>query len=165
MTARTSHRGAPPAPGTPARRAACFGAAIGTLAAALSGIAPARAAPDAAPLTLELNRLEAREGGACRIWMVTRNGAAEALDPLRLDLVMFGRDGVILRRLAVDLGPLPAGRTAVRIFDVGGQACDGIGQLLLNDVLACGGTEPARREACAEGLALRSRAAGVEFQK
>ena len=82
-----------------------------------------------------------------------------------LDLVLFGRDAVILRRLAVDLGPLPAARTAVRIFDLAGQGCEGIGQLLLNDVLACGGAEPARREACAERVTLRSRADGVEFHK
>jgi hypothetical protein len=123
-----------------------------------------QAQPPAAPLRLELNRLEPREPG-CRVWFVVNNPAAEPLDPLRLDLVLFGRDGVILRRLAVDVGPLPAGRTVVRIFDVTGQPCEGIGQLLLNDLLACGGTEPAQRAACTDRLALASRVEGVTFQK
>ncbi len=133
------------------------------LAAALAASPlPARAEPP--PMKLELNRLEARESGTCRVWFVATNPAA-AIDPLRLDLVLFGRDGVILRRVAVDIGPLPASRTAVRLFDLPGQACEGIGQMLLNDVLACGGTEPAERAACAGRLALASRVAGVDFLK
>jgi hypothetical protein len=155
---------------TPRRRAAASRAAIllGGLVALGLGAAQARAQSPAAPLRLELNRLEARDGGACRVWFVARNPAPEAVDPLRLDLVLFGRDAVILRRLAVDLGPLPASRTTVRIFDVAGQACEGIGQLLLNEVMACGGgPRPDARDgaACADRLALSSRADGVEFHK
>lgn len=129
------------------------------------GLRPAAARSDAAPaLRLELNRLEARDGGACRIWMVLNNGQGEGLDPVRLDLVLFGRNGVVARRLAVDVGPLPAGRTVVRLFDLAGQACDGIGQVLLNDVLACGGAESGRN-ACIEQAVLASRVDGVAFQK
>jgi hypothetical protein len=127
--------------------------------------APVLARAEPTPLRLELNRLEAREDGACRVWLVAGNPASEAIDPLRIDLVLFGRDAVVLRRIAVDIGPLPASRTAVRIFDLAGQACEGIGHFLLNDVLACGGTEPARRAACTDRLTLSSRAAGVEFHK
>jgi hypothetical protein len=135
--------------------------------AALAGIgltiSPALA-QEATPLRLELNRLEPRDNGACRVWLVANN-AAEALDPLRLDLVLFGKDAVILRRLAVDVGPLPAARTAVRIFDVAGLRCDEIGQVLLNDVLACGGAEPADRARCVDRIAPGSRAADVAFTK
>ncbi len=69
------------------------------------------------------------------------------------------------RRLAVDVGPLPAGRTQARIFDMAGQGCDGVGGVLLNDVLACGGTEAAARNACADRAALASRVDGVRFEK
>jgi hypothetical protein len=116
------------------------------------------------PLRIELNRLEPREGGACRVWLVLNNAGAEPLDPLRLDLVLFGRDGVVARRVAVDVGPLPAGRTHARIFDLAGQGCDGVGSVLMNDVLACG-ADPAGRGACAERAALASRVDGVAFQK
>jgi hypothetical protein len=115
-------------------------------------------------LRIELNRLEPREGGACRVWLVLNNGGAEPLDPLRLDLVLFGRDGVVARRVAVDVGPLPAGRTGARIFDLAGQGCDTIGSLLMNDVLACG-ADPAARSPCAERATLASRVDGVAFQK
>ena len=146
------------------------------LAAALVPLGPAAAAaqPAAAtgPIRLELNRLEPREGGGCRVWLVLANGAAEAVDPLRLDLVLFGRDGVVARRLAVDVGPLPAGRTVVRLFDLAGQPCGGVGQVLLNDVLACGGgadaaaaAAAAARTACTARAALASRVDGVAFLK
>jgi len=117
------------------------------------------------PLRIELNRLEPREGGACRIWLVLNNGGADALDPVRLDLVLFGRDGVIARRVAVDVGPLPAGRTQARIFDLSGQGCEGVGQVLLNDLLACGSTDAASRNACMDRATLASRVDAVPFQK
>lgn len=82
--------------------------------------------------------------------------------------MLFGRDGVVARRLAVDVGPLPAGRTVVRLFDLAGQPCGGVGQVLLNDVLACGGgadAAAAARAACADRAALASRVDGVAFLK
>lgn len=139
-------------------------AAAATLCLQQAMPAPALAEP-AGALRIELNRLEPREGGACRVWLVLNNGAAEALDPVRLDLVLFGRDGVVARRLAVEVGPLPPGRTQARIFDIGGQSCDGIGQVLLNDLLACGGTEAAARNACMDRIALASRVADVPIAK
>lgn len=126
------------------------------------GVVPARA--QAPSLRLELNRLEPRDG-QCRVWMVANNPGPEALDPVRLDLVLFGRDGVAARRLAVDVGPLPAARTVVRSFDVAAQPCDGIGQVLMNDVLACAGTEDAVRAACTDRIVPASRIPSVGFEK
>ena len=131
-------------------------------------LAPAARAQEArvqdAPLRMELNRLEAREGGTCRVWLLLNNAGA-SLDPVRLDLVLFGPDGVAARRLAVDVGPLAAGRSGARTFDVTGLACDGIGSLLLNDLLACGGTDAAAREACAARAQPASRVPNVRFEK
>lgn len=132
---------------------------------ALCALVPAVSAEPAPLIRLELNRLEPREGGGCRVWLVLNNAGAGALDPFRLDLVLFGRDGAVSRRLAVDAGPVPAGRTVVRLFDVAGQPCEGLGQFLLNDVLACNGTEPQARAACIDRTALAARPDGVSFLK
>lgn len=132
--------------------------AAAALAAATPLSRPALSQP--APVTLELNRLEAQSQG-CRVWMLARNPGAP-VDPLRLDLVVFGRDGVVSRRLALDLGPLPAEKTMARIFDLAGTPCDGVGHLLLNDVLACGPDAPA---ACLSRLTVSSRAQGVALEK
>lgn len=132
----------------------------------LAGIAlsPASGHAQAAPsIGLELNRLESRSEG-CRIWMVMRNPGAESIDPLRLDLLIFGKDGVVARRLALDVGPLPAEKTMARIFDLNGQECGGIGSVLLNDLLACGAA-PEGRAACLPRLSLASRVDGVPFEK
>ena len=134
------------------------------LATFWAAMGPFAAEAQPMPLRLELNRLEPRDL-ACRVWMVANNAGPDALDPVRLDLVLFGHDGVAARRLAVDIGPLPGGRTVVRLFDVTSQPCDGIGQVLMNDVLACGSSEIAIRSACADRIAPASRIAGVTFEK
>ncbi|MDJ0389861.1 Tat pathway signal protein [Roseomonas sp. E05] len=125
--------------------------------------APAQAQSPADAVGLELNRLQP-QGEGCRVWLVLRNAASAALDPLRLDLLVFGKDGVISRRLALDVGPLPAEKTTARVFDLSGQDCGGIGSLLLNDLLACG-PAPNGGSACLPRLALSSRVEGVPFEK
>jgi hypothetical protein len=128
--------------------------------------APAPTAP-ASPITLELNKLEPLPAGqpggpGCRVYMVTSNPAGPALETLRLDLVIFGTDGVISHRVAVDLGPLPAKKTSVRLFDLAGQNCDDIGRMLVNDVMLCtstgaDGTPDQQRAACLTRLQPTSR--------
>jgi hypothetical protein len=107
---------------------------------------------------IELNRLEAREGG-CRVWLVLRNPSPTVHERLRLDLLLFGGDGVIARRMVVEAGPLPAGKTMARIFDTAGLPCDGIGSVLLNDIPVCGG------ENCLSLFATASRVPGVALER
>ena len=132
---------------------------------ALAQSASQSAGPAAEPLPLELNKLEPIQGGGCRVYLVASNPDAREIDPLRIDLVVFGTDEVISRRLAIDLGPLPPHKTAVRLFDLAGQSCEGIGHMLVNDVLACGPARDAAtpvdsvvpRAACLDRLAPSSR--------
>ncbi|MDA3922523.1 MAG: hypothetical protein PF501_17870 [Salinisphaera sp.] len=85
---------------------------------------------------IELNKLE-QVNGACRAYLVTQNLTDSAFDSLKLDVVMFDSQGIVAKRLAVQLGPMPAGKTSLKVFDIPDLACDGIGQLLLNNVLEC----------------------------
>ncbi len=131
------------------------------LAAALIAacLPAAGAAAEAGSLALELNKLEPVED-SCRVYSVYRNGAGAAVESLKLDLIFFDRDGVIARRLAVQAGPLPAGKTMVRMFDVGGLACGTLGKVLVNDVMACEGLGD-----CLARLSTDSRVDGVPLIK
>lgn len=103
----------------------------------VGALAPAAGlAQTAGSVNIQLNKLEP-DGDACRAYIVLENGAEHSFEALRLDLVMFGNDGVIARRLAVDAAPLAAGRTSVRVFGISDVACENIGRVLLNDVLTC----------------------------
>jgi hypothetical protein len=108
----------------------------GLLAVALPGAAAAGAAAE--PIRLELNRLEPA-GNGCRVYLVIANPGGTALDSLKLDLVLFGTDGVIDRRLALEAGPLRAAKTSVKLFDLADYGCDQLGSILVNDVLGCAG--------------------------
>lgn len=116
---------------------------IRSLAALALLLGPSVHAQEEPQLTLELNKLEpvpAASGGAasCRAYLVAANPENGArVDALRLDLVLFGTDGVIARRIALDVGPVQPGRTQVRLFDLRDLPCDGIGQVLVNDTIIC----------------------------
>lgn len=94
-------------------------------------------------VSVELNKLEP-SNGACRAYMVTDNRLDSALKSLKLDLVMFDDQGVISERLAVELGPLAAGKTRVKAFDIDGVGCGVISRILLNGVLNCDGADDCR---------------------
>ena len=118
-------------------------------------IAPAVAA-DPAPkgVSLELNTLEPR-GQNCAVNMVFGTGD-DAYQSFKLDLVFFGTDGAIRKRLAVDAAPLRARKTSVKAFEVPGLACDAIGSVLVNDVLDCR-TEAGAVADCVDRVETKSR--------
>jgi hypothetical protein len=124
------------------------------IAAALAVAGPAAAEDAAPPIGLELNKLEPADG-ACRAYLVIDNPGG-ALSSLELDLVVFDAEGVILRRLAVEAGPLRAGRETVKAFELTGLDCAAIGRALLNDVLACEG--PGAAGDCLSRIEATSRA-------
>ncbi|MGE0253434.1 MAG: Tat pathway signal sequence domain protein [Alphaproteobacteria bacterium] len=113
----------------------------------------------AAGVAVELNRLEP-QGDDCRAYLVFENATKDAFSSLKLDLVLFDSDGVIARRLAVEGGPLAAGKTVVRLFDIAKLPCPRIGRVLLNDVLACSGPDGAGAD-CLAQIEPRSRAAAA----
>ena len=89
-------------------------------------------------IRVELNRLEPA-GDACRPNLVLVNGTDLTLSEFRLDMVMFDADGIVADRLAVDASPLLPGKTSLIVFEVPAMACDGIGRVLINAVIACEG--------------------------
>jgi hypothetical protein len=134
---------------------ACFALLILTTA-------PNSGAAADAPVTVELNKLE-EQGGGCRVHLVIRNTTAAAYDSYKLDLVLFGGDGIIARRIAVEIAPLRANKKSVKLFDVADLVCPAIGSILVNDVLECSGPGAAAAS-CIDGLQLSSRA-GIELSK
>ncbi len=70
-----------------------------------------------APLRVELNKLETA-GDTCKAVMIVENGKGGAIKSLRLDLYAFDTDGVVQKRSMVELGPVPARKTALRQFEI-----------------------------------------------
>lgn len=132
--------------------------------AAPSGTAPAADAanPAGSVVKVELNKLEDMQA-SCRAYLVVNNATQTAYDSLKLDLVMFQKDGIIGRRFAIDLAPLRASKTSVKLFDLDTVKCDGIGSFLINDVLDCK-VAKADVAGCLDRLQITSRTA-VELTK
>lgn len=130
----------------------------------LVGLCALAAAPGHAgepeSIRIELNTANPAEG-TCRLSFVIANKGDAALTSLKLDLVVFGRDGVINNRLIAEMGPLRAAKTIVKTFEVA-EACAGIGSILLNDVTACA---PGEAASCLDRLVLASRISDIRFFK
>ena len=108
----------------------------------------------------QLNSIEAADN-RCRLNFVIENKSDVALESMKLDLVAFGTDGSILRRLLTEMGPVRPTKTMVRTFAVDAD-CKQIGSILVNDVTACTPGEPG---ACLDGLALSSRLQALRLYK
>ncbi|WP_342241340.1 Tat pathway signal sequence domain protein [Inquilinus sp. OTU3971] len=128
--------------------------------AAFPALAQDKPAAESAPkeaIDIELNKLEPGNNG-CRAFMVMHNGTSRSYSNLQLDLVVFDPKGIIVDQLAVDMAPLSADKTMVKVFEIAGHDCGNFGRVLLNDVLTCKAGDAAV-ERCIDLLVPTSRAA------
>lgn len=124
-------------------------------------IALAAGAQAAEPsVTVELNTAEAAEN-RCRLTFVIENKGAAAIESLKLELVLFNRDGRVHRRMLAEMGPLRGAKTMVKSFSVDGD-CAELRSILVNDVAAC---VPGDANTCLDSLGLSSRMEAVRLFK
>lgn len=86
----------------------------------------------------ELNSVAAA-GESCRVSFVVENKLGSLIEDLKIELVLFNKDGQINRLLSVNFGRMPLNKTRVRQFDLKGVPCSNISRLLLNNVTQCKG--------------------------
>jgi hypothetical protein len=133
-----------------------------TLIAAAAAVVPAMAqagdstttAAVAPAITVELNKLETVDKG-CRVYTVVDNPSPTTFQTLKLDLILFHTDGVIGRRLALDLAPLKKDKKTVKMFDLEGTPCEKIGSFLVHDIMECK-SEAGALDKCLDAISLKS---------
>jgi len=138
------------------------GIVVAVVVAVTAGLAHSPAAR-AAGLSIELNKVE-DSAGACLGTFVISNGLGHGLDRFSLDLYIFDKDGVVARRVAIDLAPLRSDKTTVTRFPLIQGACDQVGRILVNDIPACRSSDDGAMLDCLSGLTLTSRA-GIALTK
>jgi hypothetical protein len=87
-------------------------------------------------IEIELNKVQSEVNG-CSLFFVVKNLRTTALEELRLEFIVFAKDGSIARRLVADLGPLKPARTTVKVFKTEDK-CETIDGLLINAAKSCG---------------------------
>jgi hypothetical protein len=106
-------------------------------------------------IALELNKLETVKK-ACQAYFLIEEKVGKPLQSLKADLIIFGKDGGIAKRLIAEMGPVRSKKTSVKIFELD-VPCPEISGVLLNDVASC--APEATGEACLDRLVLSSRLA------
>lgn len=127
----------------------------GLFAAMMFGPPPVLA--QSSGLAVELNKAEDVDGG-CVASFVFQNNLGATLDRFNLDLFLFDPQGVIVRRVTIDLAPLLDGKTRVAQFHLHAGACAEVSRVLVNDIPQCR-AETGESVDCLAGLAVSSRAA------
>lgn len=133
------------------------GVLLGTILTFSASSAGAFAAED---LSLELNKLEPAKA-ACQAYFLIEEKAGKPLQSLKTDLIIFGKDGGIAKRLIAEMGPVRSKKTSVKIFAID-VPCPEISGVLLNEVASC--APEATPEACLDRLTVSSRL-NVRFYK
>jgi hypothetical protein len=126
-----------------------------------SGLAQTPPPPMPPEIQVELNKLEPA-GIACRGYFVVSNGVSEPLKELRLDVFLFDRAGIILRRFGLTFLDIRAERSKVVLFDLPEVECGNVGRLVVNDVIACTVASEAPLAGCSTRVRTSTRA-GVPF--
>lgn len=121
--------------------------------------APATAQADAG-LVVELNKVEAVEGGGCSAFFLFRNGTDMSFEGFEMSLAILDTGGVIDRLLSIDAAPLPVSRTTLKLFEIPEIACGDISEILLHDLTSCRPQNGSEMD-CFDILTLRSKAAAA----
>ena len=88
-------------------------------------------------ITVELNKLEPSESGACRAFFLFRNGTNATFEGFELSIAVLDTDGVIDRLLTIDAAPLPVQRTTLKLFEIPKISCDRLSELIVHEIPSC----------------------------
>lgn len=111
-----------------------------------------------AGILLELNAAVPTDEGNCRLTMVTTNRLDQGLTRAAWQVAIFDSSGVVQALPILDFGALAQGKTKVALFELPQRACDGIGQIIVNDVAECTGEDDGDlRGPCLSALSTRTR--------
>ena len=113
-----------------------------------AGWAQAEDQPAKPALVLELNAAQPSDKG-CRLTFVVTNNLGGELSKAAFEMAMFNEAGVVDRLTVLDFKDLPAGKTKVARFDLGGADCGKISRLLINAARNAPAPASSQRPACA----------------
>jgi len=111
-------------------------------------------------LQVEINTVESVQN-RCRMTFLVENKRDQAVESLKLDLVIFDTNNTMQRRTLIELAPIRPAKTMIRTFDIE-QDCSKIGAVLVNDVTAC---SPGDAGTCLDQLGLSSRVPSIRIFK
>ncbi|MCT4557126.1 MAG: hypothetical protein N4A61_03595 [Pelagimonas sp.] len=124
-------------------------------AALLAPVAASAETPLSQQLSIELNATQPADTG-CKLSFLVVNGHDKEVAKAVYEAVLFDSQGQVNRLMLFDFGALPTKRPRVRQFVVPSASCAGLGQILINGVHQCDGTD-LPENACTQDLKLNSR--------
>ena len=87
-------------------------------------------------LSIELNSIQTNQNG-CRLTFVAHNQNQFDIEKLVFETVLFTKDGSVASLTLFDFGSIPQNVPRVRQFEIPGNSCEGLGQVLINGIDSC----------------------------
>lgn len=111
----------------------------------------------AKPLTLELNKIESSDTGQCTLTWLVDNGGSTSIAMAQYRVGFFDQNGIIMSLNSLPFAKLPPLNAS--IFKVPLPfACDDLGKVLIDDVVACQDDSGGETDLCGfDMLDMRSR--------
>ncbi|WP_458792719.1 hypothetical protein [Yoonia sp. MH D7] len=129
--------------------------AAALVAAPLPVIAQEDAVKTAPSISVELNSI-VQGDHACQLTFLLSNSLDVDIDGLVLETVLLTKDGAVDRLTLFDMRDVPSNRPRVRQFSVPHLTCDDLGQVLINGIATCEGSD-LTPTACTDAVTLSSR--------
>lgn len=129
----------------------------GLLVGSVSALADEAKKQAGAGVVLELNNAQ-QVAESCRLSFISKNALTTPIKDLGIEIVLFDKDGLVSRFMALTFGRLPVQKSRVRRFDLPKTQCANLSKILINDVKSCGGV-PGGAQACLDSMTVSSRGA------
>ena len=89
-----------------------------------------------ANIDIELNKTE-QQNKSCRVYLVIKNDSNFYFSAFKLDAILFNKDDIINKNVAINIAPLQQNKKIVKAFDVKNVQCKNMGSILVNKIMQC----------------------------
>ena len=88
----------------------------------------------------------------CQLTFVIKNDTGVEIEKSSYNMAIVNGDGQVSTLITFEFKPLPVGRTKVQQFGLGGQSCENISAISINEFVECTGADGSALSVCEDDI-------------